>query len=178
MTERALAEISESSRTHSAKRQLLDRVHQQRAHWDALLAEVGEERMELPGVTDDWTFKDIVAHLTAWWRREVGCVEAVRRGEQPVPHPDQRDVQVINQWTYLTNRDRPLPDVLRDAQAAWQQFEAALQAIPEQDLAESGRFDWLDGQALGPRFVEDFMTHLHEEHEPLIRKWLADLPKR
>ena len=157
------------------KQQLLDRLPHERARWDALLAEVGQERMEIPGATGEWTFKDIVVHLTAWWRREVGCLAAVRRGERPVAHPDQRDVQVINDWIYHTNRDRPLLDVLRDEQEVWQQLEAALRALPELDLAEPGRFDWLNGQALGPRIVEDFLMHLHEEHEPLIREWLTGL---
>jgi hypothetical protein len=79
---------------------------------------------------------------------------------------------------YHTNRDRRLVEVLRDAQAVWQQFEAALRATPERDLVESGRFDWLDGQALGPRVMDDFLNHLHEEHEPLIREWLARLQKQ
>jgi hypothetical protein len=176
MTERAAVQTSWGPA--DVKQQLLDRMHQEGAQWDTLLAEVGQERMEIPGATGEWTFKDIVVHLTAWWRREVGRLEAVRRGERPVPHPDQRDVQVINQWTYHTNRDRPLSDVLRDAQAVWQQFEAALQATPERDLAQPGRFDWLDGQALGPRIVEDFLMHLHEEHEPLIREWLTGLRRQ
>jgi hypothetical protein len=163
---------------NSVKRRLLDSVRQERARWDDLLAEVGEDRMEIPGATGDWRFKDIVIHLTAWWRREVGCLEAARRGERPVPHPNQSDVQIINDWMYQTNRDRPLNDVLRDAQAVWQQFGAALEAMPERDLAEPGRFDWLDDQALGSRSVEDFIGHLHEEHEPLIRAWLAGSPDR
>jgi hypothetical protein len=102
------------------------------------------------------------------------AIETARRGERPVPHPNQRDVQVINDWLYHTNRDRPLKDVLRDAQAVWQQFEAALQAMSERDLAEPGRFAWLDGQALGPQSVDNFLGHLREEHEPLIREWLKE----
>jgi hypothetical protein len=134
--------------------------------------------MEIPGATGDWTFKDIVIHLTAWWRREVGYLAAARRGERPVPHPNQSDVQVINDWIYHTNRDRPLSDVLRDAREVWQQFEVALEATHERDLAVPGRFDWLDGQALGHCSVEDFLIHLLEQHEPLIREWLAGSPGR
>ena len=176
MTERAVEPASQAP--EDVKQQLLDRMHQERAQWDALLAEVGQERMEIPGATGEWTFKDTVVHLTVWWRREVGVLAAVRRGERPVPHPDQRDVQVINYWAYHTNRDRPLSDVLRDEREVWRQFEAALGALPERDLAEPGRFDLQDGQALGPGVVENFFSHLHEEHEPLIREWLAGMRRR
>src|SRR4028118_1524376 len=97
------------------KQQLLDRVREERAAWEALLMTVGEHRMDIPGAMGDWTFKDTVAHLTTWWRRETALLAAAQRGERPSEHPPQHDVAVINQWIYLTNRDRPLPNVLRDA---------------------------------------------------------------
>jgi hypothetical protein len=79
---------------------------------------------------------------------------------------------VINEWVRLTNRDRPLEDVLGDARSAWQQFAAILRAFPEDVLFDPERFDWMRGRALGPGSLEDFVTHLHEEHAPLIDRWL------
>jgi hypothetical protein len=157
------------------KQQLLERFWTERAQWDALLTEIGAERMEQPGVTGDWAMKDTVAHLTTWWRREVAHLAAARRGERPPDHPPQSDVAIINQWVYLTNRDRPVSDVLRDAEAVWQAFGALLQSCSEELLLERERFAWLDGRPLGAGIFEDFVTHLHEEHEPLIRAWLTRL---
>lgn len=164
--------------TPSTKQQLLERVRQERAAWETTLASVGEERMDLPGVMGPWTFKDTVAHLTTWWRREVARLAAAQRGERPPDHPSQPDVAVINRWIYLTNRDRPLSDVLRDAQAVWQQLEDLIQSAPDQHLLEPGRFDWLEGRALGPAILDDFVIHFHDEHEPAIRAWLANLAPR
>lgn len=155
------------------KGQLLEQFRQERAHWEALLAEVGEARMQIPNSLDDWTFKDTVAHLTTWWRRNVAILADVRRGNRPAEHPSQRDVQVINRWVYYTNRDRPLEDVLRDVAAVWQEFESSLSGFDEQELMEPGRYAFLDGQALGPSALHDFVIHLHDEHEPAIRAWLA-----
>lgn len=157
----------------TTKEQLLSQIQQERTDWEALLAEIGVERMEIPGVTGDWTMKDTIAHLTTWWRREIARAEAVRRDERPPDHPPQSDVAIINQWVYLTNRDRPIAAVVRDAQAAWQAFEAAIQALPEPTLFARERFAWLEGRTLGVGLFEDFVTHLHEEHEPLIRAWLG-----
>src|SRR5918997_1125411 len=108
------------------KGQLLEQLRQERTRWEALLAEVGQARMELPHSLDEWTFKDTLVHLTTWWRRNVAILADVRHGERPAEHPSQRDVQVINQWIYYTNRDRPLSVVLRDVAAVWQEFESAL----------------------------------------------------
>jgi hypothetical protein len=159
--------------TSESKQQLLERVRQERASWQAILVQVSEGRMNVPGAMGDWTFKDTVAHLTTWWRREVARLSAAQRGERPPDHPPQNEVSVINQWIYLTNRDRPLDDVLRDAQAVWQQLEEGLATTPERVLAQC--FDWLEGRALGSGIVDDFVLHLHEEHEPLIRAWLAQV---
>src|SRR5215216_6003714 len=162
----------------TSKQQLLEQLQQERSEWESLLAKIGNHRLELPGVTDRWTMKDTIAHLTTWWRREVARLAAVQRGERPPDHPPQSDVAVINQWVCFTNRDRPFADVLRDAQAAWQEFEASLRAIPEELLFDRERFAWMGGRALGQGILEDFVGHLHEEHAPLIRSWLERLNQR
>ena len=82
---------------------------------------------------------------------------------------------MINQWVSLTNRDRPLADVLRDAQAAWQAFEAIVQMLPEDTFVARERLARPDGPPLGARLLAEFIQHFHEEHEPQIRAWLGQL---
>ena len=161
-----------------SKQQLLEQFHAARANWEALLAEIGPQRMERAGVMGDWTMKDTIAHLITWWRRAVACLAAAQRGERPPDHPPQTEVAIINQWEFLTNRDRPLADILHDAAATWEQFEALLQAIPEATLSDTKRFTWMEGRPIGAGMIHDFLTHLDKEHEPLIRNWLAHQPNQ
>jgi hypothetical protein len=156
----------------ATKQQLLARLQTEREQWEALLAEIGRERMEIPGVTGDWTMKDTIAHLVTWWRREASLLASVRRGERPPDHPPQSQVPIVNEWIHRTNRDRPLGQVLRDSQDVWQQFAESIEQLPEQTLFDSERFAWMNGRALGPGALENFTKHLREEHEPLIRAWL------
>jgi hypothetical protein len=45
--------------------------------------------------------------------------------------------------------------------------------LPDEALDDPDRFPWLEGSALGPAIVSgEFFSHLHEEHEPEIRRWL------
>jgi hypothetical protein len=157
----------------TTKQQLLEQIQQEREQWEGLLAEIGLERMEVPGVTDDWTMKDTIAHMTTWCRREVGLLAAAQRGEWPPDHPPQSQVPIINEWEHRTNRDRPLAHVMRDSEEVWQQFAEKLQELPEDMLFDQERFAWMQGRALGPGSLEDFTKHFHEEHKPLIRTWLS-----
>jgi hypothetical protein len=48
------------------KTELLDNLHAEHQQWAALLAQIGEARMDQPGAAGPWSMKDIVAHLTGW----------------------------------------------------------------------------------------------------------------
>jgi len=45
--------------------------------------------------------------------------------------------------------------------------------LPDEALEDPHFFPWLEGNALGSEIVNgQFFAHLHEEHEPDIRRWL------
>ncbi len=69
------------------KNQLVNTLHVERAAWEALLKQVGDDRMTIVGVVGDWSIKDIVAHITAWEQRPVEWLAAARRGDKPTPAP-------------------------------------------------------------------------------------------
>lgn len=159
----------------------LARIEAARADWRALVAAVGTGRMERPGPMGAWTFKDLAAHLTLWREWTIGRVAAGPGREVPPPwpeglveldprDPDGTDWDPVNAWIYAQNRDRPLADVLADADASFARLAAAVAALPDTDVTTPGRFDWLDGEALA---AIDFAGHLREEHEPTLRAWLA-----
>ena len=137
--------------------------------------------MEHPGVTGAWTFKDVVAHLNGW--RELTLVRLERPGpDEPAPPADWPDdfdddtdagTDRINDWFWARAKNRPLADVLAESQEQFRHLRDAVAALPEADLLTPGRFPWLDGEALGPAVLGGSFGHLHEEHEPAIRAWLA-----
>ena len=160
--------------TVRTKDDLLAYIQAEHANWRALVAEVSEERMEQPGPMGDWTFKDLVAHLLGWRERTLRRLEAGPDREPPTPWPghltEVDEVDEINEWIYEQNRDRPLHEVLAEADASYQRLAAAVAALPEEDLTTPGRFAWMEGKSLAGG---DLFDHLHEEHEPDIRVWLA-----
>src|SRR5690348_18238395 len=157
--------------TTTTKDDLLARMRAEHEGWRALLAEVGEERMERPGPMGEWTFKDLAAHLSGWRERTIRRLEAGPGVEPAMPWPaNLTDDDEINDWIHEQNRDRPPRDVPADADASYDRLAGAITALPEADVPTAGRFAWAEGIALADA---DFFGHLHEEHEPSLRTWLA-----
>jgi hypothetical protein len=156
----------------------LDVIDHERESWDALLAEVGEERMLVPGPMGEWSFKDLIAHLMGWRERGLQRLEAAAQG-QPEPPPawpaHLESDDEINAWIHEANRDRPLADVVADSRRSYARLAEIVRSLPDEALTDPASFPWLEGQALGEAIVDGaWFGHLHEEHEPTIRQWLQE----
>jgi len=158
-------------------------IERERAAWETLLGEVGESRMLEPGPMGEWTFKDLVAHLNGWRDQTLAQIEAVVHGQPEPASPwpaelgtgdDDEQVERINAWIYEQNKDRLLTEVLEESREGYARLAAIVGMMSEEELNDPARFPALGGAALGPALGSgDFFGHLHEEHEPAIRTWLA-----
>lgn len=159
-----------------AQERLVAQIENEREQWNRLVAEVGTDRMEEPGPMGEWTFKDLASHLTGWRERTIARLEASPGQEPQLPWPAElTEDDEINQWIYERDRDRPLDDILLEADNSFERLTSAIRALPEEDLLTPGRFPWAGDEPLADA---DFFGHLHEEHEPDIRRWLAERDDR
>jgi hypothetical protein len=165
--------------TATTKTSLLERIDRGLAGWEALLADVGEERMEQRGAAGDWTFKDVVAHLNAW--REWSLTKLAAAGTGDVPSPpwpagmeeeSDEGTDAINAWFYERDHDLPVKAVIAESREQLRQMRAAVEALPPEELFETGRFAWLADYPLSA-VIDGSFEHL-EEHEQMIREWLAN----
>ncbi len=162
----------------------LDRIKREQESWEAIVSEVGDEGMDRQGAAGDWTFKDVAGHLNGWRARTVDRLEAAARDEAPPSPPwpddlsDETDegIEAINRWIYERNHNRPAADILAESREQFERMWAAVEVIPEADLVMPGRFPWLSGEPLSA-VLDGSFGHLHEEHEPAIRTWLAGQPR-
>jgi hypothetical protein len=172
-----------SENTSGSKAQLLDELRGERAQWEALLAEIGEERMTQPGVAGEWSFKELVSHLTGWRRRTAGRFQAAQRREIPPPSwpAELTTDDEINAWFVDADRERSVADVLADDRAIFEQLYDALSAFTEDELRDPTRFPWLaedGGDGLPPLRGAVYFDHYHEEHEPDVRAWMERIGPR
>src|SRR5690349_20691444 len=130
------------------KAEMLAALDKMRADWHDLLAQIDERQMEQPGVIGDWAFRDVISHLNGWRERTAAYFEAAATNTRPTPSPwpaelgdEDTNVDGINQWFYENDRRRPLRDVLDESEQIFRRLDAALRAVPEEDLNDPQRFD-------------------------------------
>jgi hypothetical protein len=156
--------------------ELLAQLNSEHKEFEGLLGQIGEDRMEEPGVAGAWSIKDIVAHLTAWRQRTVGRLEAVAHG-QPEPTPpwpaDLHEDDEINAWFHTRDRDKSVGEVRSESRRVFQQLAAAMEKMPQDALDDPGRFPWMEGASLSGAA---FFSHFHHEHEADMRAFLSRQP--
>lgn len=164
---------------------LLETMRGLRAEIEQIAGTVSEARANEPHTFDQWSFKDLIAHLNGWRAMTAARLEAGLRHEEPVaPWPghlsdgtdiDEGDVDVINRWFHEDSRPRSYDEVLREQRETFERVEQAISELPEDDLLQPDRFPWLPptGEGLGPAVVRGTYGHYHEDHEPEILAWLS-----
>ena len=165
------------------KSELLDWLQDEYQGWEALLDQIGPARLEQPDVNGDWSMKDIIAHLTGWNRRLVAHMRAARgKPEPPPPWPAHlKSDDEINAWIYSSKRGRSAPQIRDEMHQVHQQILAVIEDLPDDvriDEVRQGRayyLVWLGDERLQPG---EFFDHFHDDHEPDIRAWLAQVEKQ
>ncbi len=158
--------------------ELLAQLNSEHKEFEGLLGQIGEDRMDEPGVAGVWSTKDVVAHLTAWRRRTVGRLEAVANGQaEPTPPwpADLHDDDEINAWFHGRDRAKSVNEVLDESRRVFQQLVSAIEKLPEDTLDHPERLPWLQGT---PVSGAAFFAHFHDEHEADMRAWLSRSPAR
>lgn len=161
--------------TQINKQAFLQSLRTGRAQWEALLEQVGEDRMTQAGVSGEWSLKDIIAHIT-WHEREmVGVLQAralVGSDLWNLP-TDERNAAIFEQ-----NRHRPLDEVLTEAQQVYPQLLAGVEELEEQDLIDPGRFRHMPADWQPWKIIADNSYAHYHQHIPDIRNWLEGSEQR
>jgi hypothetical protein len=129
----------------TSKEQLLKDIATERTRLEKCLSMLNEKDMVQPGVTGQWSVKDILAHLAAWEQLLLEWYQAGLGGYPEAHEPvgmKRKLIDALNQEIYAQNRGRELDAVLVDFHRSYQQVFMIVSAIPEEDLFAPGRYSW------------------------------------
>ncbi len=158
------------------KTELIEWLKSEQRQWQSLLMQIDERDMGKPGLNDDWSVKDLVAHLTTWHRDHVLCLDAAVKGIPALDPPwpaEITDTDEINVWIFLQNHERRLGDVLQENKQVFEILIEIVKTFPDNiqiEVLDAHRVVQFDNQQFS---VGYFFDHFHEDHEAQIREWLA-----
>ena len=146
-------------------------LQQKRAAWEALLAQLDEQRMLQSGIEGTWSVKDLIAHIS-WYEREMVPVIRLRvfTGSEWWELP----VDARNEMIYQQSRQRPLQEIVEEGQRSYTELLEAVQSLNDEDLNNPHRFrdmpeDWVPWQIFAGNSFEHYQEHL-----PTLHKWVTD----
>ena len=139
----------------SVKQQLLDLEEERWEQLFVLLHKVPD--WEQPGLLEDWSIKDLLAHVAAWPavtvdRLESYCTTAVL----PPPPPD---VDAFNAETYEATKDLPLHDVKAMSASSRHRFREQVDGLNEEDASKHERMIFGNAHGHYEEHIEQLDTH-------------------
>jgi hypothetical protein len=143
----------------TTKRELLEAEDRGWTEVCGILGSLDPGKMEHPGYTDEWSVKDLMAHIGGWAAETVQILEQIRYGTF---RPLKYDVDALNEQFVEANRDQTPSVVRAEMAAARNRMLEEFNRLPE--LTRTAE-EW---------FVESGPAH-YEEHLPRLREWSKEL---
>lgn len=172
--------------THMTSRDLLERTRRHREALATLWRGLTKEQMiRRPGPQEDWSVKDLVAHIT-WWEsfileRVTHLINGAK--SEPAEHQD-----VLNARAYEQHKDSPLAEVLAAFDANLPKLEEFISSLNDEQINIPAYYRTYDGVALlpilgagtfghYPSHMNDLRTYVERLKTPPILKgvgWSGD----
>ncbi len=155
--------MAREAQQEKTRAQLLGTIREQHAALEAQLAGLSADEMTRLGVTDGWSVKDHLAHLTWWEQRTIGLLGGAPDPIDSLPNMKNEDGKFeddhVNAFVREAKSARPLADVRADFDASYAELLALIEMMPDDVLA--AKYDWISG---------DTNDH-YDEHARSIRAW-------
>jgi hypothetical protein len=127
---------------------------------------VSDERLLDPAM-DDWSGKDLLAHMAWWHDHSVRVIEGLRAGREPYDTTDPANrTDALNERTHRDHLDDPPGLTRRAFDDSFRRLLTALEPASDEELFADGRWPWLGGEALAETILWDSSRHYeaHREH--------------
>ncbi len=140
---------------------VLQRVRDERRRLNSTLEKLTPAEMFIPGVVNDQTVKDVVAHIMEWEAMFFPWYEASLRGETPAVPAEgltMHDLKIVNRSIYEKHFARPLEDILADFHTVHQRLEETVDAMTPEERETPGVFSFTSGSSIID-FMKAYAAH-------------------
>jgi Protein of unknown function (DUF1706) len=143
--------------------QLLTRLDQAWEAFKASYAGLSDLELMEPGVTGDWSVRDIIAHVTRWEEEALRHLPLILNGGTPPRYSvTYGGIDAFNAQTTEQKRHLSLSEVLRQQDDTHRRLIAFIQSAPEKQFIRETRFR--------RRLRLDTYSH-YPKHAKAIQEW-------
>lgn len=149
------------------KTQLLNKLEQAWAALQASYAGLTDAQLTEPGVTGDWSVKEILAHVTTWEEEALKYLPLILEGSRPPRYSVMYGgIDAFNAQMTEAKRRLPLVDILAQLAETHRRVVAYVEGAPDEQFTTDTRFR--------RRVRLDTYGH-YPVHTEAIRAWRARL---
>jgi len=149
------------------KTQLLNKLEQAWAAFQASYAGLIDAQLTETGVTGDWSVKEILAHVTTWEEEALKYLPLILQGDRPPRYSVMYGgVDAFNAQMTEEKRRLPLADILAQLAETHRRLVAYIESAPDEQFTTDTRFR--------RRVRLDTYGH-YPVHTEAIRAWRARL---
>jgi len=144
------------------REQLLKKLDKAWAAFKESYADMSELQLTEPGVTGDWSVKEILAHVTTWEEEALKYLPLISKGGRPPRYITYGGIDAFNAQMSEQKRGLALADVLRQLDETHGRLIDYVQSVPEAHFTRETRFR--------RRLRLDTYSH-YPIHARAIREW-------
>jgi hypothetical protein len=123
------------------RQQLLNRLDTAWVAFQASYAGLSNSRLTEPGVTGDWSVKDLIAHVTWWEEEALRHLPLIIAGDRPPRYSvAYGGIDAFNALMAERKRDMSLSDVLTQQDDTHRLLIDFVQSVPEDQFTRETRF--------------------------------------
>ena len=133
--------------------------------WSAFTASfdgLTDDQLLQPGVTGNWTVKDVLAHVTTWEHEALTYLPLIAEGGTPPRYANVGGIDAFNARRTEQKRALSLSEVRQQLAGTHRQLVELIDRTPDELLASQTRFR--------RRLRVDTYAH-YPEHTDMIRAW-------
>ncbi len=152
------------------KKEITQALDEERAKFLKAIEGLSDEQMTEKGVIDDWSIKDILAHIATWESEMVTFIAQLQQGKKPRTNLMSGKVDELNAEFYKNNKNRPLDRILTDFHGVRKQTIKQVESLSEKELTDPKHSPHTKGNALWEIIKSDSFGH-EAEHREQIVEW-------
>ena len=157
-----------------SKTKLLETIAAEYARLDNSLSKLTDEQMTSSGVQDDWSGKDMLAHIASWEHLATDRLTAAF-SDSALSNPiinNWEGVHAFNATCYQENYHKPLAVVRKESLEIHHNFLAIIRKLDDNFIKNPLPFDWADGMTAFELIAANSYWH-YKEHCEALEIWMS-----